>query len=206
MFYLVDTDVVISLTRHNLLGALPASLGVDQCDIYLGAECRGKLRSRSKSIISIDQQEKAKTWINGCSELPRYKNAIADQMFDYDEAINGGEKALIAVAVEWAGKSIVVTGDMRAIETLATEPGLATLASQMQGRVLTRNQALVRIIKNKGWNWMVSRVNGVEVEECWVDCFAGGDLSRVGENGCLEWLNSTISKERARAPALLVPQ
>lgn len=147
----IDSDAFVLLSGAGLLEMAVAELGFDMLDArrlhplpFMLAKPRGTLKTYPPAVRQAA--------IEACGIVP----AVTDQPSEQSAAwatdarnVDPGEVVLVALLLEQP-KSLLVTGDKRALLEIGTNPALAAVAASLRGRVVCVEALLRAMVSRHG--------------------------------------------------------
>ena len=131
---LADNDVLIKAAHWKLLDYLPECTGIGWDETSVLESLRHRARNKDAKLFRDPMVAKVLSgYLDRTAPLPLPAPSVVARL-EGIEGIEAGESILIASACAH-GKATLVTGDKRALRTLA-QPLLAEIHIQLQGRVV----------------------------------------------------------------------
>jgi hypothetical protein len=203
---IIDNDVLHKLARYDLLQEFDALLSSrGHVAPY------GRLASAPYALRATATRVCPAKWPNPsqaaalCSFLSaRTQNVVgasADALIALDVlSFDVGEAQLTAYVME-TPRSLLFTGDKKALEVIATNPNLAHVCAALQGRVICLEQILRDLTVTSGWADIAQHVKSdAAADTTLTRCFRGITQAVMSTDLCLN-----VQQLRTRSGGLLVP-
>lgn len=152
---LIDVDVLGKCAHWDMLSELPTLLGIAQADMatvssFKYRAARASSKPDGKLFLTVEAAARAAEFVAVFSSLPEpdafYLAALANV-----SGIDPGEAILFSVAAS-NERSIVLTGDKRAISALGASNSVAT--KKLNGRIIVMEQVVRAALEARGINWL----------------------------------------------------
>ena len=148
MICLADTDIVLKLAACNLLTPMLQVLGVMRQEVYVVRE-EAYFVYRYDADVLNDYPEVARTralkFINNVHNILVPDNVSEEQAYMERAGIDAGEQAIFGATREYQDFQ-VITADRKALRALAHADGCGGICARMNGRVVSLEQILLRLI------------------------------------------------------------
>lgn len=184
----LDNDVLEKLASWDLLddGVRACGFGLDSVRVLPSLKFRlglaGKKKGRPKYPEDIlARLQSFLTAVGECTEAPPTDDDALVNVSNLD----AGEAILFVQAASTDG-AILLTGDKRSIQAVATAPECAEIANRLAGRVLCLEQVVLRIVDTLGFETVKLRIvnsSALELDTA-IHAAFGSRMQAMEHNAC----------------------
>lgn len=159
MICLADTDVVLKLAACNLLKQSLEVLGVTRQEVYIFREEAYFVYRYSPKVLDTYPEvarRRALMFINSVHNI-LVPATSEEQAYMQHAGIDAGEQAIFGATREYQDFQ-VITADRKALRALAHADGCGGICARMNGRVVSMEQILLRLIAHIGFATLQAQV------------------------------------------------
>ncbi len=203
MIYFLDNDIILKLTTYKMLDETLNCLEIDQSNIRVLDSARFVFGSKKlKKNYSEETLLSTIKFVKNCSSISSQDNdeyRLLEKQARNN--IDPGEATLIAATFHEPA-SLLTTGDKRCLKALANINCLEFIHQGLQGRVICLEQIICKLIKTKGFDWVLERVLlNLECDKALKAAFGSGSESQCETVLCT--LNSYIQNLQTTSSGIL---
>jgi hypothetical protein len=172
----LDNDILLKLLAFDVmdeaLGALrikPEDLRILDTAQYVFQKSRKVSAKYSEAV-----RDRAIEFVKTCQTVAP---EATDEFCLLSRSLDVGEATLVAATAR-ISPFVLVTGDKRCLQVLATQRELGQVMERLQGRVICLEQVILLLIRRSGFAWVKARVEPlVEYDLALQACFGSGALA-----------------------------
>lgn len=196
----LDNDILLKLSAFDLLDEIIAALHIDSENLRVLDTARFVFSSNRMVTRKYSQsvRDRAIQFVNNCQPV------IVSDCDEFDvltQLLDVGEATLVMATLD-SDSFILMTGDKRCLQTVATRPEIADAYERLQGRVICLEQVLLRLIRSVGFEVVKARVIVAwDCDTAIKACFGSGMAATEAQ--VVDALDGYIEALRQDAPGLL---
>ena len=213
MIYLADNDIVVKLASCDLLDDSLLVLGAARSEVSVlptlkyrfGLGDNEKARRKRQKSEAQYGTEVVRRLLDFLKDVDEIDTPPSEDLLIFQDlmGIDAGEAILLSVAMR-TSSSLVLTGDKRCLETLATHPGCLSIAEGLRGRMVCFEQMIQRLINRFGFNHVRGKVaTGLDCDHVLRSAFGSG--LQATEINAVPCLDQEILRIRSHPIDLLAP-
>lgn len=205
----LDNDVLEKLASWDLLDEGVRTRGFDLAAVRVLPSLKFRLGLAGKKMRRpkypdqvLERIRSFLSYAGECTDAPPDKYGALVNVSNLD----AGEAILFVQAAETDG-ALVLTGDKRSIEAVATAPQCADIARKLAGRVLCLEQIMLGVVAALGFDTVKARIvnsNALELDTV-VHAAFGSRMEALEHNAC-GGLERRVQSLARTTGSLLAPQ
>jgi len=179
--WFVDNDIILKLAAYNLFWEATTKLNVKQENIRILPTAQKVFSSNSRISRQYTSQtiQRALQIVRGCTPIAQYSQEEFKSLVS-EEGIDAGEAMLVA-ATQLEKNSLLVTGDKRFIQALASS-NLVDVKQRLSKRIICLEQLLLNLLEVSEFDKICRRVVSAEnCDETITEMFNSGKQSKPSE-------------------------
>ena len=151
MIVLIDNDIILKLSKWNLLGNLITHLDIHPNNIFhlptcVYAICHPANHSKAlKRCGNVETIERIRAFCSITRPAPRPTNTSLLELLTNIPEIDVGEVLLFTLGVEWSG-AFTFIGDKRSLLALAASPSTQEICESLRGKFKCLEQILAELL------------------------------------------------------------
>jgi hypothetical protein len=196
----LDNDILLKLSAFELLDEAIGVLNIRPEDFRVLDTARHVFRRNRKVSVKYSEiiRERAIEFVKTCQTVVP---EVTDEFAVLNRLLDVGEATLVA-ATRDVSPFVLMTGDKRCLQVLATTAEISEVTARLQGRVVCLEQVMLLLIQRSSFEVVKQRVLlSWEVDTAIKACFGSGELAV--EKHVIEALEGYIEALRQDAPGLL---
>jgi len=179
--WFVDNDIILKLAAYNLFWEATTKLNVKQENIRILPTAQKVFSSNSRISRQYTSQtiQRALQIVRGCTPIAQYSQEEFKSLVS-EEGIDAGE-ALLVAATQLEKNFLLVTGDKRFIQALASS-NLVDVKQRLSKRIICLEQLLLNLLEVSEFDKICRRVVSAEnCDETITEMFNSGKQSKPSE-------------------------
>ena len=180
VIYFLDNDVILKLSAFDLLDATIAALKISPENLRVLNTARFVFQGNRKVSQNYSEviRKRAIDFVKGCQTV----NPVASPEFVVlERMLDVGEATLVA-ATRQISPFVLMTGDKRCLQALATQVELAEDAERLRDRVICLEHVILLLIQRMGFEMVKMRVlPEIACDTSLKACFGSGEKA-IEEN------------------------